>query len=242
MTHTDRATGLTERIGALDWDTLRGEVDDLGCVLTRPVLAPHECAEIADLYDQEHLFRSTIDMARYRFGQGQYRYFDHPIPERVGELRAAFWPHLLVLAREWADRLCRPAPWPDDFTQWLEMCHAAGQERPTPILLSYRMGDWNALHSDLYGELYFPLQVVVGLDEPGVDHSGGEFLLLEQRPRAQSRGTVTTLGRGQALVFTASERPVRSKRGWSASTVRHGVSVLRSGRRRTLGLVMHDAQ
>ncbi len=134
------------------------------------------------------------------------------------------------------------APWPDDFSAWLGQCHAAGQQRPTPLLLSYGPGDWNALHQDLYGELYFPLQVVIGLDAPGTDYAGGEFLLVEQRPRAQSRGTVSTLGQGQALIFTTSERPVPSRRGWSASPVRHGVSVVRSGKRRTLGLVLHDAR
>ncbi|MGH3319428.1 MAG: 2OG-Fe(II) oxygenase [Streptosporangiaceae bacterium] len=251
-TSTDLETRMTatlstdaapaKRVDALDWTALAAGMDDLGCALTRPFLSPEECAEIADLYDRTELFRSTIDMRRYRFGEGQYRYFDNPIPEKIVELRAAFWPHLLPIAREWAEKLGRPAPWPDDFEEWLERCHAAGQRRPTPILLTYAGGDWNALHRDLYGELYFPMQVVVGLDEPGVDHTGGEFLLVEQRPRAQSRGTSTTLGQGQALIFTTSDRPVASTRGWSASPVRHGVSVVRSGRRRTLGLLLHDAK
>jgi hypothetical protein len=225
----------------LDWPALETELNDLGCALTEPIITPTECRRIAGMYDKLDLFRSTIDMQRYRFGAGQYRYFDNPIPDIVAGLRAAFWPHLLPIARDWARRLKKPAPWPDDFDKWLEQCHAAGQTRPTPILLRYGAGDWNALHRDLYGELVFPLQVVIGLDQPGVDHTGGEFLLVEQRPRAQSRGTATVLGQGQGLIFTTRDRPVSSARGWSAAPVRHGVSVVRSGRRRTLGLVFHDA-
>jgi hypothetical protein len=236
------AAGLAVRVGQLDRAALAAELDDLGGALTGPLLTPGECAGIAGWYDDGHRFRSTVDMARLRFGAGQYRYFASPLPGPVAELRAAFWPLLLPIARDWAARLGWPAPWPDDFGDWLDQCHAAGQERPTPLLLRYGPGDWNALHQDLYGELFFPLQVVIGLDSPGTDHTGGEFLLVEQRPRAQSRGTATVLGQGQALVFTTRARPVRSARGWSAAPVRHGVSVVRSGRRRTLGLVLHDAR
>jgi hypothetical protein len=228
-------------IDRLDWPALAAGLDDLGCALTEPVLTPDACRAIADLYDDDRLFRSTVDMARHRFGQGQYRYFDRPLPAPVSELRAAFWPHLLPVARDWAERLGQPAPWPDELEAWLDLCHRAGQTRSTPLLLRYGPGDWNALHRDLYGELVFPLQVVVGLDEPGVDHTGGEFVVVEQRPRAQTRATTTVLGQGQALAFTTRDRPVRSARGWSAAPMRHGVSVVRSGRRRTLGLVLHDA-
>ena len=224
-----------------DWQKLTAELDEHGCALTPPLLTPEQCTEISGLYDEVHRFRSTIDMARYRFGSGQYRYFDHPLPEVIAELREAFYPHLLPIARDWAARLGRPAPWPDTLDEWLDACHAAGQTKPTPILLRYRSGDWNALHRDLYGDLVFPLQVVIGLDRPGVDHEGGEFLLVEQRPRAQSRGTVTSLPQGHGLIFTTRERPVKSARGWSASPVRHGVSTVRSGLRHTLGLVFHDA-
>jgi hypothetical protein len=224
-----------------DWKQLTAELDSVGCALTPPLLTPAQCAEISGLYDEVERFRATIDMQRYRFGSGQYRYFDHPHPELVAELREAFYPHLLPIAREWADRLGRPAPWPDTLAEWLDDCHRAGQTRPTPILLKYQAGDWNALHRDLYGDLVFPLQVVIGLDRPGVDHVGGEFLLVEQRPRAQSRGTVTMLPQGQGLIFTTRDRPVESTRGWSASPVRHGVSTVRSGLRHTLGLVFHDA-
>jgi uncharacterized protein len=216
-------------------------VNDYGCALTHQILTPEQCREISALYEDVSRFRSTIDMARYRFGSGQYRYFARPYPPVIQELRAAFYPRLLPMAREWAARLGRPAPWPDTLDEWLAMCHSAGQRKSTPILLRYRAGDWNALHRDLYGDLYFPMQVVIGLDRPGEDYAGGEFLLVEQRPRAQSRGTVTLLPQGHGLVFTTSDRPVRSARGWSASPVRHGVSTVRSGLRHALGIVLHDA-
>lgn len=225
----------------LDWAALAAELDEHGCALTRQLLTPAGCRELAALYDEPDRFRATIDLARYRFGAGQYRYFSYPLPERVATLRAAFYPLLLPIARDWAARLGRPAPWPDDLDEWLARCHDAGQTRPTPILLRYGPGDWNALHRDLYGDLVFPLQVVFGLDEPGADHTGGEFLLVEQRPRAQSRGTATVLKQGHALIFTTRDRPVPSTRGWSAAPVRHGVSTVRTGRRHTLGLVFHDA-
>jgi hypothetical protein len=205
------------------------------------VLSDADCRRLVDLYDDDDRFRSTVDMARFRYGQGQYRYFTYPLPAIVTELRAACWKHLLPIAREWADRLGRDAPWPDELDEWLERCHAAGQRRPTPLMLRYGPGDWNALHRDLYGDLVFPLQVVIGLDAPGTDYAGGEFIVVEQRPRAQSRATATLIGKGEAVVFTTRDRPVRSTRGWAAAPVRHGVSVVRSGERTTLGLVLHDA-
>jgi hypothetical protein len=224
-----------------DWARLTDEVNEYGCALTPRILTPAQCRAISARYEDADQFRSTVDMARYRFGSGQYRYFAYPLPSVVAELRAAFYPKLLPIARDWAERLGQPAPWPDTLDEWLARCHQAGQVKPTPILLRYQGNDWNALHRDLYGELVFPLQVVIGLDEPGVDFTGGEFLLVEQRPRAQSRGTVTVLPQGHALIFTTRDRPVRSARGWSASPVRHGVSAVRSGLRHTLGLVFHDA-
>ena len=229
------------RVAGLDWAALAAELDTYGCVQTPRLLSRGECRELAGLYGEEDRFRATVDMARHRFGSGQYRYFRYPLPGLVGELRAAFYAHLVPVARDWAARLGRPAPWPDTLAEWLDQCHAAGQPKPTPILLRYRAGDWNALHRDLYGDLVFPLQVVVGLDEPGTDHTGGEFLLVEQRPRAQSRGTASLLRKGHALIFTTRDRPVSSARGWSAGPVRHGVSTVRSGIRHTLGLVLHDA-
>jgi hypothetical protein len=204
-------------------------------------LTPAECGALAGLYDHGGRFRSVVDMERYRFGAGEYKYFAPPLPEPVEELKRALYLRLLPVARVWYGKLGRPAPWPDTLDEWLEMCHAAGQAKSTAILLKYGSGDWNALHRDLYGDLVFPLQVVINLSDPGVDHTGGEFLLLEQRPRAQSRGTATLIPAGHGLVFTTRDRPVKSSRGWSAAPVRHGVSVVRSGQRFTLGLVFHDA-
>lgn len=230
-----------KRVDGLDWAPVVDEVNAFGCAQTAQVLTAAECGRMTKAYDDERLFRSTIDMARYRYGSGQYRYFDYPLPRLVGELRRAFYPRLLPIARDWADKLRRPAPWPETLDEWLELCHRAGQTKATAILLRYGEGDWNALHRDLYGDFVFPLQVVVGLDRPGVDHSGGEFLMVEQRPRAQSRGYSITLEQGHAIVFTTRDRPVESTRGWSAAPMRHGVSTLRTGQRRTLGLVFHDA-
>jgi hypothetical protein len=229
------------RVAAVGWDAVRADLERYGCGLTGPLLTPGEAAGIAALYADDARFRATINMARHRFGEGEYRYFREPFPQAVSELRDALYPRLLPIARDWWARLGREAPWPDSLREWLEMCHAAGQRRPTPILLRYTEGDWNALHRDLYGDLVFPLQVVINLNDPGTDHTGGEFLLYEQRPRAQSRATATLIPHGHGLVFTTRDRPVRSARGWSAAPVRHGVSVIRSGQRFTLGLVFHDA-
>jgi uncharacterized protein len=230
-----------ERVDSADWAQIAAETGEFGCALSPELLTPAECARIAGLYDRDELFRSTVAMARYRFGEGEYKYFAPPFPEPVEQLKQALYPRLLPVARDWHAKLGRPAPWPDTLDEWLAMCHAAGQTKSTPILLKYGPGGWNALHRDLYGDLVFPLQVVINLSEPGTDHTGGEFLLLEQRPRAQSRGTATLIPRGRGLVFTTRDRPVRSSRGWSAGPVRHGVSAIRSGRRFTLGLVFHDA-
>ncbi|MER6980635.1 2OG-Fe(II) oxygenase [Streptomyces carpinensis] len=235
---TDRAA---RRIAATDWAALAAELDEQGCATTGPLLTPAECRDLAALYDEPGLFRTTVDMARHRYGSGEYRYFTHDLPAQVAALRAALYPRLLPIAREWAARLGRPAPWPDDLQEWLRRCHEAGQGRSAQILLRYGPGDWNALHRDVFGELVFPLQVVVGLDAYGGDYTGGEFLMVEQRPRAQSRGVATVLAQGHGLVFTTRDRPVRTRRGWSAGGMRHGVSTVRSGRRHALGLVFHDA-
>jgi uncharacterized protein len=245
MISTTRGTEVRDpwkrRVDSGNWDAITAEVNSLGGALLPELLTPGEAEQIRGLYDQAGYFRSTINMKQYRFGEGEYRYFKTPYPEPVERLKQALYPRLLPIARDWWVKLGRPAPWPDTLDEWLRMCHDAGQDRPTAILLRYRAGDWNALHRDLYGDLVFPLQVVINLNEPGIDHSGGEFLLMEQRPRAQSRGTVTLLPHGHGYVFTTRDRPVRSARGWSAAPVRHGVSVIRSGQRHTLGLVFHDA-
>ncbi|MET7618927.1 2OG-Fe(II) oxygenase [Streptomyces sp. NPDC005408] len=242
MTPTTLSAGrASERVASGDWQSLADELNEHGSALTPRILTAAECRSIAALYDDEERFRSTVDMARHRFGSGQYRYFANPLPDLVRELREAFYPHLLPIARDWAGKLGKPGPWPGTLEEWLAMCHEAGQSKSAQILLRYGPGDWNALHRDVFGDAVFPLQVVIGLDTPGTDYSGGEFLTVEQRPRAQSRGSSTTLPQGHGLIFTTRDRPVRSARGWSAGPVRHGVSTVRSGRRRTLGLVFHDA-
>jgi uncharacterized protein len=232
---------IADRVDQLRWADIGAGLDDVGVAPTGSVLTVGECRALVDIYGDDERFRSTIDMARHRFGEGQYRYFDHPLPEVVAELRAAFWPHLVPIARTWAERRSQPAPWPDRLEDWLDRCHEAGQTRPTPLMLCYGPGDWNALHRDLYGDLVFPLQVVIGLDRPGDAYTGGEFVVVEQRPRAQSRATASTIPQGHGLVFTTRDRPVRTQRGWSSGPLRHGVSTVRSGRRHTLGLVFHDA-
>jgi hypothetical protein len=228
-------------VTAIDWPAVMEELNEHGCALLPRLLSPRECASIAALYDEPSRFRATVDMARYRFGRGEYRYFAAPFPDVVADLRASLYPALVPIARDWAAKLGWSAVWPDTLAEWLAECHAAGQTRPTPILLRYETGDWNALHRDLYGDKVFPLQVVINLNAPGEDHTGGEFLMVEQRPRAQSRGIATLIPQGHGLVFTTRERPVRSARGWARAPMRHGVSVIRSGRRHTLGLVFHDA-
>jgi hypothetical protein len=234
-------TTWQKRVGSGDWDAITAEVNDFGGALLPQLLTPAEATQIRRLYPDDHLFRATIDMRRYRFGEGEYRYFKQPYPEPIEHLKQALYPRLLPIARDWWAKLHRDAPWPDTLDDWLDSCHAAGQTKSTAILLKYGAGDWNALHRDLYGDLVFPLQVVINLSQPDVDHTGGEFLLVEQRPRAQSRGTATLLPHGHGFVFTTRERPVQSARGWSAAPVRHGVSAVRSGERFTLGLVFHDA-
>jgi hypothetical protein len=230
-----------QRVADGDWDAITAEVNEFGGALLPQLLTPAETERLRSLYEREGLFRSTVNMGRHRFGEGEYRYFKSPYPEPVERLKQALYPRLLPIARDWHARLGRPSPWPDTLDEWLRMCHEAGQRKSTAILLRYRQGDWNALHRDLSGDLVFPLQVVINLQRPGTDHEGGEFLLMEQRPRAQSRGTATLLPHCHGYLFTTRDRPVRSARGWSAAPVRHGVSVVRSGQRHTLGLVFHDA-
>jgi hypothetical protein len=230
-----------DRVEAIDWAAIRAELDEFGCALTGPLLSPADAEQIVGLYAEDDLFRATIDMRRHRFGEGEYRYFNRPLPDAVVALKHTLYPKLLPIARDWWAKLGRHTPWPDDLDDWLHDCQAAGQGRPTALLLKYQEGDWNALHRDLYGDLVFPLQVVVNLSRPDVDYRGGEFLLYEQRPRAQSRGSATTIPHGHGLVFTTRDRPVPSRRGWSAAPVRHGVSTVRGGTRYALGLVFHDA-
>jgi hypothetical protein len=235
------STRWHKRVDSGDWEAIAADVNDYGGALLPRLLTPAEGARLRKLYPNDDLFRATINMERRRYGAGEYRYFREPYPEPIEHLKNALYPRLLPIARDWWAKLRRTAPWPDTLEQWLNTCRAAGQTKPTALLLKYGSNDWNALHRDLYGDLVFPLQVVINLSDPDTDYTGGEFLLVEQRPRAQSRGTAIQLPQGHGYLFTTRERPVRSSRGWSAAPVRHGLSVVRSGERYALGLIFHDA-
>ena len=241
MTTIAADTALENRVDALDWDGLREQLDDRGFAITPPVLKPAESADLSDLFDGGR-FRSTIDMARHRFGDGRYRYFDHPLPEPIAALRAAFYTRLAPVANRWSALLGVDADaFPLEHAELLERCRESGQERPTPLMLRYGAGDWNALHQDLYGDVYFPFQAVTVLSDPDVDFEGGQFVLVEQRPRAQSRAHVLTPPRGAFVIFPTRERPNRGKRGYHKVGLRHGVSTVTAGERTALGIIFHDA-
>ncbi|KZS86037.1 2OG-Fe(II) oxygenase [Mycobacterium persicum] len=235
------STRWQTRADSGDWDAIAVQLSAHGGALLPRLVTATEAARLRRLYTQDDLFRKTVDMERHRYGAGEYRYFRRPYPEPLEQLKHALYPRLLTIARDWWAKLGRDSPWPDTLDEWLQMCHAAGQTKPTALLLRYRTGDWNALHRDLYGDLVFPLQVVINLSAPATDYTGGEFLLVEQRYRAQSRGTATQLPQGYGYAFTTRDRPVPSARGWSAAPVRHGISVVHSGERYALGLIFHDA-
>ena len=224
----------------VDWDAAAAELDAAGCAALGPLLAPDECEALAAGYDGDS-FRSTVVMARHGFGRGEYKYFAHPLPPAIAALRAGLYARLAPVANRWHEAMGLPARFPAEHAAFLERCHAAGQTRPTPLLLRYGPGDYNCLHQDLYGEHVFPLQVVVLLSEPGRDFTGGEFVLTEQRPRMQSRAEVVPLRQGEAVAFAVHHRPVAGTRGSYRVTMRHGVSRVRAGQRHTMGIIFHDA-
>jgi len=230
-----------DRVMAYDWPQLAQELDGFGCAVLPRLLSADECAGIAAFYDDEAYFRSHIHMARHGFGRGEYKYFRYPLPDLLAALRTALYPPLAEIANRWNARLGVDVVYPRRHADFLAQCHAAGQVRPTPLLLRYGPGDYNCLHQDLYGALAFPLQVAVLLSRPGEDFTGGEFVLTEQRPRMQSRAEVVPLRQGDAVVFAVHNRPVDGTKGAYRVNLRHGVSRVRSGRRHTLGLIFHDA-
>ncbi len=234
------AAAVAERVAGLDWEGLTAQLDEQGFVQTPAIYTPAECETLAATFDGDG-FRSTIDMARYRFGEGMYRYFDAPLPALVDDARRAFYPPLATVANRWADRLAEQAAYPDRLDAFLARCHRAGQRRPTPLLLRYVEGGHNTLHQDIYGDVAFPLQAVTILSRPGLDFEGGQFVLLEQRPRAQSRAHVIELRQGAFLIFPTRHRPVRGTRGFYRTAMRHGVATVASGERVTLGIIFHDA-
>ncbi|MGB6561936.1 MAG: 2OG-Fe(II) oxygenase [Candidatus Binataceae bacterium] len=230
------------RLAALDWSAMARSLDECGYATIPALLAPVRCAELAAMYDERERFRSRVVMERVRFGVGEYKYFAPPLPPLVGALRAALYPHLAPIANRWGRAMGRKGAYPADLERFLEICRRAGQTKPTPLLLRYEAGGYNCLHQDLYGEVAFPIQITCQLSRGGIDFSGGEFLLVENRPRAQSRGEAVTLEQGEAIIFATSERPVAGSRGHYRVTMRHGVSRVRHGRRLTLGIIFHDAK
>jgi hypothetical protein len=230
------------RLSAADWPRLVADLDRRGIATLPGFLDRGACRAIAASYDQESLYRSRVVMAKHGFGQGEYRYFAYPLPFDLAAIRAALYAGLAPLANEWHARLDIEARFPATHREFLARCHAAGQARPTPLLLRYHADDYNCLHRDLYGEHVFPLQMAVLLSAPGEEFSGGEFVVTEQRPRQQSRVEVVPLGQGDAVLFAVSERPVRGARGTCRVTHRHGVSRVSRGQRHTLGVILHDAQ
>jgi len=233
---------IAERLARLDWAAIGASLDEWGHARTPVLLTPAECAELRALYTEETRFRSRVDMARLRFGVGEYKYFADPLPTVVGELREHAYAPLAAIANRWEAALKTRVRHPADLTGLLALCARRGQTKPTPLLLHYLSGGYNCLHQDLYGEVVFPIQLTVLLSEPGTDFEGGEFLLVEQRPRAQSRGSVVHLDQGEAVIFTTRHRPVAGARGHYRGNMRHGVSRLLSGERYTLGVIFHDAR
>ena len=229
-----------DRVAALDWERIANELDAHGCATTGALLSADECAALSSRYEDDAIYRSRVVMARHGFGRGEYKYFAYPLPELIAELRTALYPPLARVANRWNEQMGLDRRYPADHATWLKRCHAAGQTKPTPLLLQYGPGDYNCLHQDVYGELVFPLQVAFVLSRPGEDFTGGEFVLTEQRPRMQSRAEVVPLRQGEGVIFPVHHRPVQGTRGVYRVNMRHGVSRLRAGKRHTLGIIFHD--
>jgi hypothetical protein len=234
--------GATDRVARIGWGNTAHELSHQGAAVLEKVLTAEECRGIAALYSHEEHFRSHVVMSRHGFGKGEYRYFKYPLPGLIDGLRTVLYPRLAPIANEWNGRMGVETRYPAKHKDFLDLCHQAGQKRPTPLLLRYGPGDYNCLHQDLYGELAFPLQVAILLSEPGEDFTGGEFVLTEQRPRMQTRPEVVPLRQGGAVVFAVHHRPVAGTRGTYRVNLRHGVSRLRSGQRHTVGIIFHDAK
>jgi hypothetical protein len=226
----------------LKWAELHQMLDEQGYAKLPPLLNADSCASLIKGYEDESLYRKTIDMTRYRFGIGEYKYYQTPLPDLLQQLRYQLYPELAKAANRWLVQLNRSPEYPETLAVFLEQCHQAGQNRPTPLILKYEAGGYNCLHQDLYGDIFFPFQVVFTLNQRNEDYTGGEFLLIEQRPRAQSRGHVITLNQGEGLIFPTQHRPVLGTRGYYKVTLRHGVGTLISGMRYSLGVIFHDAK
>lgn len=237
----EEATPRVETLETLDWDAIAQNLDHHGYAVMANLLAPNACDTLAALYPLDTPFRSRVVMSRLGFGQGEYKYFSYPLPALIESLRGALYPHLVPIANRWNQAMAIDTRYPARHADFLKRCHAAGQTRPTPLILQYGPDDYNCLHQDLYGEHVFPIQAAILLSEPGQDFTGGEFVLTEQRPRMQSRAEVVPLRKGDAVVFAVNQRPVQGTRGSYRVKLRHGVSRLRSGQRHTVGIIFHDA-
>ncbi len=238
---TSARSDLASRIERLDWQRISAELDESGCATTGPLLTKSEIRELREGYDNDALYRSRVIMQRHGYGEGEYRYYRYPLPGLISEARESLYPKLAPIANAWHKELRLERTFPSTHEVYLKTCHAAGQTRPTPLILKYGAGDYNRLHQDLYGPLNFPIQLTVLLSEPGVEFDGGEFVLVEQKPRSQSRAEVVPLALGEAVLFAVNFRPGRGTRGSYRLTMRHGVSRIRSGSRYTLGIIFHDA-
>jgi hypothetical protein len=242
IVHPTPRSAIAKRVAAIDWTDIAAELDAQGCAVIEQLLTTQQCAALAALYPDDARFRSRIVMGRHGFGRGEYKYFSYPLPDLIAELRPALYEQLQSVANRWNEAMGIDIRYPESHDAFLKRCHAAGQTRPTPLLLQYGEGDYNCLHQDLYGEHVFPLQVAILLSEPGRDFAGGEFVLTEQRPRMQSRAEVAPLRQGDAVAFAVHQRPVQGSRGFYRVNLRHGVSRIRSGKRHTLGVIFHDAK
>lgn len=236
------ASTIPFRVESLDWPAIHNSLNQSGWAKTTAILTPDECADLCSMYSDEARFRSKITMQRHRFGVGEYKYFTYPLPELITELRQSLYPLLAPLANEWTNQLGIATSFPKTHEQFIKHCRAQGQTRPTPLLLRYGSGGYNCLHQDLYGAVFFPFQTVFLLNQPGNDFDGGEFVLVEQRPRSQSAAQVINPVLGEGVIFTTRWRPVRGNKGFYRVSIRHGVSTLTQGIRHTLGIVYHDAE
>jgi len=237
-----KTAGIAERIAQLDWLQIRQSLEADGFARLAPLLSPEECADLNAMYEVGERFRRRIEMARFRFGLGEYKYFARPLPPIVAELRALLYSRVAAVANDWMKALRMDLSFPETLDDFLAHCHRRGQAKPTPLLLRYEAGGYNCMHQDLYGELVFPLQFTFMLSRYGADYTGGEFLLLEQRPRAQSRCAAITVGQGAGVLFATRYRPVKGTRGFYRVNVRHGISRVHNGRRLALGVIFHDAK
>ncbi|HWD87837.1 MAG TPA: 2OG-Fe(II) oxygenase [Mucilaginibacter sp.] len=232
---------MHQRIDQLDWQEIAGQMNNSGYALLNQLLTAEECNALKGLYDQNDLYRKTIQMERYRFGSGEYKYFSYPLPRIIEQLRQTVYSHLASVANKWMEVLGIENRFPATHAELIKLCHTHQQTRPTPLILRYGKGGYNTLHQDLYGEVFFPMQMVLFLDEPGKDYEGGEFVLIEQQPRAQSKAIVLRPKKGDILIFTTNFRPVKGSRGYYRVNMKHGVSEVTAGNRHTLGIIFHDA-